>query len=180
MWSIRLGRQREQLLLESRAGFIGGFRLPERPTSLEQTLPSCSKRVATGNSNSGHVSIALCDRGGVAGRQTSRCFGTVGERPSHGLSFTRRLQGTRRRPPSAVRRSPRNRSAHFIRHTTATQLLRAGVDINTIRAWLDRVSIDTTNVYAEVDRAAKAQMLSAGGSLTAGNVSTRRWRTVRP
>ena len=42
-------------------------------------------------------------------------------------------------------------SPHVIRHTTATHLLRAGVDINTIRAWLGHVSIDTTNVYAEVN-----------------------------
>ena len=40
---------------------------------------------------------------------------------------------------------------HTIRHTTATHLLRAGVDINTIRAWLGHVSINTTNIYAEVD-----------------------------
>ena len=42
-------------------------------------------------------------------------------------------------------------SPHTIRHTTATHLLRAGVDINTIRAWLGHVSLNTTNVYAEVD-----------------------------
>jgi hypothetical protein len=30
-------------------------------------------------------------------------------------------------------------------------LLRAGVDINTIRAWLGHVSLDTTNIYAEID-----------------------------
>jgi integrase/recombinase XerD len=40
---------------------------------------------------------------------------------------------------------------HTIRHTTATHLLRAGVDINTIRAWLGHASLATTNVYAEVD-----------------------------
>jgi len=67
-------------------------------------------------------------------------------------------------------------SPHVIRHTTATHLLRAGVDINTIRAWLGHVSIDTTNVYAEVDLETKAQMLAACGSFTAGKAPTRRWR----
>lgn len=52
-------------------------------------------------------------------------------------------------------------SPHTIRHTTATHLLRAGVDINTIRAWLGHVSIDTTNVYADVDLEMKAKALAA-------------------
>jgi site-specific recombinase XerD len=39
-------------------------------------------------------------------------------------------------------------SPHVIRHTTATHLLQAGVDINTIRAWLGHVSLNTTNIYA--------------------------------
>ncbi len=52
-------------------------------------------------------------------------------------------------------------SPHVIRHTTAVHLLRAGVDINTIRAWLGHVSLDTTNVYAEVDLEMKAKALSA-------------------
>ena len=51
-------------------------------------------------------------------------------------------------------------SPHCIRHTTAVHLLRAGVDINTIRAWLGHVSLDTTNVYAEVDLEMKARALS--------------------
>jgi hypothetical protein len=37
--------------------------------------------------------------------------------------------------------------------------LRAGVDINTIRSWLGHVSLDTTQVYAEVDLEMKAQAL---------------------
>jgi len=52
-------------------------------------------------------------------------------------------------------------SPHTLRHTTATHLLRAGVDINTIRAWLGHVSVDTTNVYAEVDLEMKAKALAA-------------------
>jgi integrase/recombinase XerD len=51
-------------------------------------------------------------------------------------------------------------SPHTIRHTTATHLLRAGVDINTIRAWLGHVSLATTNVYAEVDLEMKAKSLA--------------------
>jgi site-specific recombinase XerD len=51
-------------------------------------------------------------------------------------------------------------SPHIIRHTTAVHLLRAGVDINTIRAWLGHVSLDTTHVYAEVDMEMKAKALA--------------------
>jgi integrase/recombinase XerD len=51
-------------------------------------------------------------------------------------------------------------SPHTIRHTTATHLLRAGVDINTIRAWLGHVCLSTTNVYAEVDLEMKAKALA--------------------
>ncbi len=50
-------------------------------------------------------------------------------------------------------------SAHTIRHTTAVHLLRARVEINTIRAWLGHVSLDTTNIYAEVDLEMKAEAL---------------------
>ena len=48
---------------------------------------------------------------------------------------------------------------HMIRHTTATHLLRAGVDINTIRSWLGHVCLTTTNVYAEVDLEMKTRAL---------------------
>lgn len=56
--------------------------------------------------------------------------------------------------------SPKRVSPHVIRHTTAVHLLRAGIDINTIRAWLGHVSLDTTNIYAEVDLEMKAKALS--------------------
>lgn len=51
-------------------------------------------------------------------------------------------------------------SPHTIRHTTACHLLRAGVDINTIRGWLGHASLDTTNVYAEIDLEMKANALA--------------------
>jgi integrase len=59
------------------------------------------------------------------------------------------------------------------RQTTATHLLRAGVDINTIRAWLGHVSIDTTNIYAESDLQTKAKAL-----IMCEGISSRRkpWR----
>ena len=52
-------------------------------------------------------------------------------------------------------------SPHTLRHTTAVHLLRAGVDINTIRAWLGHASLETTNRYAEVDIEMKAAALEA-------------------
>lgn len=52
-------------------------------------------------------------------------------------------------------------SPHLVRHTTAVHLLRSGVDINTIRAWLGHVSLDTTHVYAEVDLEMKAAALAS-------------------
>ena len=39
-------------------------------------------------------------------------------------------------------------------------LLRFGLDINTIRAWLGHVSLDTTHIYAEVDLEMKAKALA--------------------
>lgn len=56
--------------------------------------------------------------------------------------------------------SKKHLSPHTIRHTTATHLLRAGVDINTIRAWLGHVSLATTNIYAEVDLEMKERALT--------------------
>ena len=49
---------------------------------------------------------------------------------------------------------------HVIRHTTACTLVRAQVDINTVRAWLGHVTINTTNVYAEIDLEMKAKALA--------------------
>jgi integrase/recombinase XerD len=63
---------------------------------------------------------------------------------------------------------------HTIRHTTATHLLRAGVDINTIRAWLGHVSINTTNIYAETDLEMKAKAL--GLCAVKGKRSVKHWR----
>jgi integrase/recombinase XerD len=51
-------------------------------------------------------------------------------------------------------------SPHTIRHSTATHLLRSGVDINTVRDWLGHVSVDTTIIYAKVDLETKAKAIA--------------------
>lgn len=64
---------------------------------------------------------------------------------------------------------------HVIRHSTASHLLRAGVDINTIRGWLGHVSLETTNIYAEIDLETKARAL-ATCTITDGKGPTKPWR----
>jgi site-specific recombinase XerD len=66
-------------------------------------------------------------------------------------------------------------SPHTVRHSTATHLLRAGVDINTIRAWLGHVSLDTTNIYAEMDLEMKAKAL-AKCEVAEASEPQRHWR----
>jgi integrase/recombinase XerD len=66
-------------------------------------------------------------------------------------------------------------SPHVIRHTTATHLLHAGVDINTVRAWLGHVSLNTTNIYAETDLETKARALDTCDPSTK-STKTKPWR----
>jgi len=76
--------------------------------------------------------------------------------------------------PSIPSLASKRVSPHTLRHTTAVFLLRAGVDINTIRAWLGHVSIKTTMVYAELDLEMKAKALSTC-KLTEETISTVHW-----
>ena len=57
---------------------------------------------------------------------------------------------------------------HVIRHTSACHLLHAGVDLNTIRAWLGHASLDTTNIYAEIDLEMKAKAMALCDAAEAG------------
>jgi len=54
----------------------------------------------------------------------------------------------------------KNVSPHTVRHSSATHLLRSGLDINTIRDWLGHVSVNTTNIYAAVDLETKAKAIA--------------------
>jgi site-specific recombinase XerD len=50
-------------------------------------------------------------------------------------------------------------SPHLLRHTCAMNLLRSGVDLTTIRAWLGHVSVQTTHMYIEADTEMKRKAL---------------------
>ena len=63
---------------------------------------------------------------------------------------------------------------HVIRHTAATHLLRSGVDINTIRAWLGHANLSTTNIYAEIDVETKAKAIACCDE--SETAPTERWR----
>ena len=63
---------------------------------------------------------------------------------------------------------------HVLRHTAACELVRAKVDINTVRALLGHASLDTTNIYAEIDLEAKAKALALCDVAEPG--SSRPWK----
>ena len=80
-------------------------------------------------------------------------------------------QASRVLPSLAVKRV----SPHCLRHSCAVHLLRSGVDINTIRAWLGHVSLNTTNIYAEVDLEMKTKALAHCD--LPGEVATKPWHS---
>lgn len=113
-------------------------RCPLWPHTVSELVPLISGRAPTE-----HVFLNRC------GRPMTR-FGI------HTLVERCVQQAAARMPSLTTKRV----SPHTIRHTTATHLLRAGVDINTIRAWLGHVSLKTTNIYAEIDLEMKAKALA--------------------
>lgn len=50
-------------------------------------------------------------------------------------------------------------SPHVLRHTSAMELLQAGVDTSVIALWLGHESIETTHIYLEADLAMKEKIL---------------------
>jgi site-specific recombinase XerD len=57
----------------------------------------------------------------------------------------------------------KNVSPHTLRHTTAMELLRHGVDIVLIQKWLGHVNLDTTHQYIENDVDMKRMTMMKGG-----------------
>ena len=78
-------------------------------------------------------------------------------RPYTRFGIYRLVQRCAARVPSLAARKI---TPHVVRHTSACHLLQAGVDLNTIRAWLGHASLDTTNVYAEIDLETKAKAMA--------------------
>ena len=107
----------------------------------------------------GHGRSANCPSG-VRSFPREHVFLNRRGQPLTRFGSMRGWNAARRRRQRCRRLRDKRVSPHTIRHTTATHLLRAGVDINTIRAWLGHVSLATTNVYAEVDLEMKAKALA--------------------
>jgi site-specific recombinase XerD len=49
---------------------------------------------------------------------------------------------------------------HVLRHTTAMELLQAGVDRSVIALWLGHESVETTQIYFDADLSLKERMLN--------------------
>ena len=49
---------------------------------------------------------------------------------------------------------------HLIRHSSACLMFKSRIDLNAIRSWLGHESLDTTNVYAEIDLETKAKAMA--------------------
>lgn len=76
-----------------------------------------------------------------------------------GVSYViKRLAGS-----AALRRNGRmlHVSPHVLRHTTAMHMLRSGVDLIVISAWLGHADISTTHAYVEVDMRMKQAAVAA-------------------
>lgn len=66
---------------------------------------------------------------------------------------------------------------HVLRHTSATHLLQAGVDLVTISHWLGHASIETTNRYAMVNLETKRDAIAKTRTLGQVDPALAAWRS---
>lgn len=93
----------------------------------------------------------LKQRGLAEGAKAPLLVNARGQRLTrHGIAYILKRAADRARlRPDATR--PKNITPHTIRHTTAMQLLRSGVDMTVIAAWLGHADLRTTHTYVEID-----------------------------
>lgn len=103
--------------------------------------------------------IAL--RGGSVTGDSPLFVNARGERITrYGIAFILRraaLRANLQIPSQHLRRV----TPHTIRHTTAMDLLRAGVDLTVIAAWLGHADLTTTNGYVQIDMRMKQAAIAA-------------------
>ena len=77
----------------------------------------------------------------------------------HGVQY---LLNKHRRTASKVCASLKQKrvTVHRLRHTTAMELLQAGVDRSVIALWLGHESVETTQIYLEATLAMKEKALA--------------------
>lgn len=82
-----------------------------------------------------------------------------GRLSSHGLQYllAKHVESAGLKCESLVRKRV---SPHVLRHTTAMDLLHAGVDQSVIALWLGHASIETTQIYLDADLELKERMLA--------------------
>lgn len=81
-----------------------------------------------------------------------------GHLSSHGMQYLlgKHVESASRTCESLTRKRV---SPHVLRHTTAMDLLQAGVDLSVIALWLGHASIETTQIYLDADLELKKRML---------------------
>ncbi|MCY4589504.1 MAG: tyrosine-type recombinase/integrase [Alphaproteobacteria bacterium] len=137
-----------------------------------------------GRRDGGHALVTIDGKGGKHRQcplwpRTERVLSTLAEKRAPGDAvFLNRQQrpytrfGVYRLVERCAARVPtlagRKITPHMIRHTSACHLLQAGVDLNTIRAWLGHASLDTTNIYAEINLEMKAKAMALCDAAEAG------------
>lgn len=116
----------------------------------ERTTPLTSQTVAVlrswlkqrGQTESEHLFPSR--RGGILSRDAVEVL------------VTKHVTTASKRCPELINK---NVSPHVLRHTTAVQLLEAGIDRSIIALWLGHESVETTQVYLDADLAIKERAL---------------------
>lgn len=68
-------------------------------------------------------------------------------------------RAVKRASPNCPSLAQKNITPHVLRHSTATHLLHAGVNISTIALWLGHENIQTTHIYIQTDLETKQRAL---------------------